>query len=176
MTVLRSIYKQLAQLVEEKLLIIPTLLLKYIWLIDRVLLSHRLSPAQLYVDPSGTLLTSIGNTRNSVPGAARSPVCLCAFWVAWRKHRPEAQWLSLYFGVGAVQLCTPLLLPRNRQIYEHNEAALFMDHSGMLVMLPFDLRVSRDAAPLKNPLPDAPLQGRDVEEITNQSKSSVRVQ
>lgn len=82
MTVLRSIYKQLAQLVEEKLLIIPTLLLKYIWLIDRVLLSHRLSPAQLYVDPSGTLLTSIGNTRNSVPGAARSPVCLCAFWVA----------------------------------------------------------------------------------------------
>ncbi|KAK1338915.1 hypothetical protein QTO34_019583 [Cnephaeus nilssonii] len=42
---------------------------------------------------------------------------------------------------GAVQLCTPLLLPRNRQIYEHNEAALFMDHSGMLVMLPFDLRV-----------------------------------
>ncbi|KAF6351176.1 eukaryotic translation initiation factor 2 alpha kinase 4 [Rhinolophus ferrumequinum] len=42
---------------------------------------------------------------------------------------------------GAVQLCTPLLLPRNRQIYEHNEAALFMDHSGMLVTLPFDLRV-----------------------------------
>ncbi|XP_045387205.1 eIF-2-alpha kinase GCN2 isoform X6 [Lemur catta] len=42
---------------------------------------------------------------------------------------------------GAIQLCTPLLLPRNRQIYEHNEAALFMDHSGMLVMLPFDLRV-----------------------------------
>ncbi|XP_035887538.1 eIF-2-alpha kinase GCN2 isoform X3 [Phyllostomus discolor] len=42
---------------------------------------------------------------------------------------------------GAVQLCTPLLLPRNRQTYEHNEAALFMDHSGMLVMLPFDLRV-----------------------------------
>ncbi|PNI94273.1 EIF2AK4 isoform 5 [Pan troglodytes] len=42
---------------------------------------------------------------------------------------------------GAVQLCTPLLLPRNRQIYEHNEAALFMDHSGMLVMLPFDLRI-----------------------------------
>ncbi|XP_074184019.1 eIF-2-alpha kinase GCN2 isoform X3 [Rhinolophus sinicus] len=42
---------------------------------------------------------------------------------------------------GAVQLSTPLLLPRNRQIYEHNEAALFMDHSGMLVTLPFDLRV-----------------------------------
>ncbi|XP_027278017.1 eIF-2-alpha kinase GCN2 isoform X4 [Cricetulus griseus] len=42
---------------------------------------------------------------------------------------------------GAVQLSTPLLLPRNKQIYEHNEAAVFMDHSGMLVMLPFDLRV-----------------------------------
>ncbi|XP_047592168.1 eIF-2-alpha kinase GCN2 isoform X1 [Lutra lutra] len=42
---------------------------------------------------------------------------------------------------GAVQLCTPLLLPQNRQIYEHNEAALFVDHSGMLVMLPFDLRI-----------------------------------
>nr|XP_004660829.2 eIF-2-alpha kinase GCN2 [Jaculus jaculus] len=42
---------------------------------------------------------------------------------------------------GAVQLCTPLLLPRNRQIYEHNEAAVFVDPSGMLVMLPFDLRV-----------------------------------
>ncbi|XP_006883089.1 PREDICTED: eukaryotic translation initiation factor 2-alpha kinase 4 [Elephantulus edwardii] len=42
---------------------------------------------------------------------------------------------------GAVELCTPLLLPQNKQVYEHNEAALFMDHSGMLVMLPFDLRV-----------------------------------
>ncbi|KAM6202509.1 eIF-2-alpha kinase GCN2 [Rhynchocyon petersi] len=42
---------------------------------------------------------------------------------------------------GAVELCTPLLLPQNKQMYEHNEAAIFMDHSGMLVMLPFDLRV-----------------------------------
>lgn len=42
---------------------------------------------------------------------------------------------------GAVHLCAPLLLPQNRQIYEHNEAAMFMDHSGMLVMLPFDLRI-----------------------------------
>uniref|UniRef100_A0A5F8HFI8 eIF-2-alpha kinase GCN2 n=1 Tax=Monodelphis domestica TaxID=13616 RepID=A0A5F8HFI8_MONDO len=42
---------------------------------------------------------------------------------------------------GAVELYTPLLLPRNRQTYEHNEAALFMDHSGMLVMLPYDLRI-----------------------------------
>uniref|UniRef100_A0A8C0CMP9 non-specific serine/threonine protein kinase n=1 Tax=Balaenoptera musculus TaxID=9771 RepID=A0A8C0CMP9_BALMU len=54
-------------------------------------------------------------------------------------HKRVDYFFSL--GVGAVQLCTPLLLPRNRQIYEHNEAALFMDHSGMLVMLPFDLRV-----------------------------------
>ncbi|EGW04299.1 Eukaryotic translation initiation factor 2-alpha kinase 4 [Cricetulus griseus] len=44
---------------------------------------------------------------------------------------------------GAVQLSTPLLLPRNKQIYEHNEAAVFMDHSGMLVMLPFDLRTEK---------------------------------
>ncbi|XP_028933853.1 eIF-2-alpha kinase GCN2 isoform X1 [Ornithorhynchus anatinus] len=42
---------------------------------------------------------------------------------------------------GAVELPTPLLLPRNRQIYEHNEAALFMDPSGTLVMLPYDLRI-----------------------------------
>ncbi|XP_031807936.1 eIF-2-alpha kinase GCN2 isoform X2 [Sarcophilus harrisii] len=42
---------------------------------------------------------------------------------------------------GAVELYTPLLLPRNKQMYEHNEAALFMDHSGMLVMLPYDLRI-----------------------------------
>ncbi|XP_075388029.1 eIF-2-alpha kinase GCN2 [Tenrec ecaudatus] len=42
---------------------------------------------------------------------------------------------------GAVEVCTPLLLPRNRLMYEHNEAAFFMDHSGMLVMLPFDLRI-----------------------------------
>lgn len=37
---------------------------------------------------------------------------------------------------------TPLLMPRNRKLYEHNEASYLMDHSGMLVMLPYDLRVS----------------------------------
>lgn len=43
---------------------------------------------------------------------------------------------------GAIKLPTPLLMPRNRKLYEHNEASYFMDHSGMLVMLPYDLRVS----------------------------------
>lgn len=37
---------------------------------------------------------------------------------------------------------TPLLMPRNRKLYEHNEASYLMDHCGMLVMLPYDLRVS----------------------------------
>ncbi|XP_026643675.1 eIF-2-alpha kinase GCN2 isoform X2 [Microtus ochrogaster] len=55
---------------------------------------------------------------------------------------------------GAVQLCTPLLLPRNRQIYEHNEAAVFMDHSGMLVMLPFDLRVPFARYVARNNIPN----------------------
>ncbi|XP_042543483.1 eIF-2-alpha kinase GCN2 isoform X1 [Dipodomys spectabilis] len=57
-----------------------------------------------------------------------------------QQHVCEAV-IRIFKRHGAVQLCTPLLLPRNRQIYEHNEAAVFMDHSGMLVMLPFDLRV-----------------------------------
>ncbi|TSO67491.1 eIF-2-alpha kinase GCN2 [Bagarius yarrelli] len=43
---------------------------------------------------------------------------------------------------GAVRLQTPLLLPRNRKLYEGCEVACFMDHSGMLVTLPYDLRVS----------------------------------
>ncbi|XP_072314052.1 eIF-2-alpha kinase GCN2 [Eucyclogobius newberryi] len=43
---------------------------------------------------------------------------------------------------GAVRLQTPLLLPRNRKLYEGGELACFMDHSGMLVTLPFDLRMA----------------------------------
>lgn len=43
---------------------------------------------------------------------------------------------------GAVRLQTPLLLPRNRKLYDGSEPACFMDHSGMLVTLPYDLRVS----------------------------------
>ncbi|NWU95052.1 E2AK4 kinase, partial [Upupa epops] len=42
---------------------------------------------------------------------------------------------------GAVNLHTPLLMPRNKKLYEHSEASYFMDHSGMLVMLPYDLRI-----------------------------------
>ncbi|TRY83546.1 hypothetical protein DNTS_016256 [Danionella cerebrum] len=42
---------------------------------------------------------------------------------------------------GAVRLQTPLLLPRNRRLYEGCETACFMDHSGMLVSLPYDLRM-----------------------------------
>uniref|UniRef100_A0A8B9VFE5 eIF-2-alpha kinase GCN2 n=1 Tax=Anas zonorhyncha TaxID=75864 RepID=A0A8B9VFE5_9AVES len=42
---------------------------------------------------------------------------------------------------GAIKLHTPLLMPRNKKLYEHNEASYFMDHSGMLVMLPYDLRI-----------------------------------
>uniref|UniRef100_A0A8D2L6M6 eIF-2-alpha kinase GCN2 n=1 Tax=Varanus komodoensis TaxID=61221 RepID=A0A8D2L6M6_VARKO len=42
---------------------------------------------------------------------------------------------------GAIKLHTPLLLPRNRKLYEYSEASYLMDHSGMLVMLPYDLRV-----------------------------------
>ncbi|XP_010572499.1 PREDICTED: eukaryotic translation initiation factor 2-alpha kinase 4 isoform X3 [Haliaeetus leucocephalus] len=43
---------------------------------------------------------------------------------------------------GAIKLHTPLLMPRNKKLYEHNEASYFMDQSGMLVMLPYDLRIS----------------------------------
>ncbi|XP_030069540.1 eIF-2-alpha kinase GCN2 [Microcaecilia unicolor] len=42
---------------------------------------------------------------------------------------------------GAVKLHTPLLMPQNRKLYENNEAACFMDHSGMLAILPYDLRI-----------------------------------
>uniref|UniRef100_A0A674EFX9 non-specific serine/threonine protein kinase n=1 Tax=Salmo trutta TaxID=8032 RepID=A0A674EFX9_SALTR len=43
---------------------------------------------------------------------------------------------------GAVRLQTPLLLPRNRKLYEGSEPACLMDHSGMLVTLPYDLRIA----------------------------------
>ncbi|XP_073683302.1 eIF-2-alpha kinase GCN2 isoform X1 [Garra rufa] len=43
---------------------------------------------------------------------------------------------------GAVRLQTPLLLPRNKRLYEGCETACFMDHSGMLVSLPYDLRLA----------------------------------
>uniref|UniRef100_H3DJ97 eIF-2-alpha kinase GCN2 n=1 Tax=Tetraodon nigroviridis TaxID=99883 RepID=H3DJ97_TETNG len=43
---------------------------------------------------------------------------------------------------GAVRLQTPLLFPRNRKLYEGSELACFMDHSGMLVTLPYDLRMA----------------------------------
>ncbi|XP_067310946.1 eIF-2-alpha kinase GCN2 isoform X2 [Pseudorasbora parva] len=43
---------------------------------------------------------------------------------------------------GAVRLQTPLLLPRNRRLYDGCETACFMDHSGMLVSLPYDLRLA----------------------------------
>lgn len=46
------------------------------------------------------------------------------------------------FSTGAVRLQTPLLFPRNRKLYDGCEPACFMDHSGMLVTLPYDLRVS----------------------------------
>ncbi len=49
--------------------------------------------------------------------------------------------LSCLSVSGAVRLQTPLLLPRNRRLYEGCETACFMDHSGMLVSLPYDLRV-----------------------------------
>uniref|UniRef100_A0A3P8UA83 non-specific serine/threonine protein kinase n=2 Tax=Cynoglossus semilaevis TaxID=244447 RepID=A0A3P8UA83_CYNSE len=42
---------------------------------------------------------------------------------------------------GAVRLQTPLLLPRNRKLYDGSELACFMDHSGMLITLPYDLRM-----------------------------------
>uniref|UniRef100_A0A3B3VZ75 Eukaryotic translation initiation factor 2 alpha kinase 4 n=1 Tax=Poecilia latipinna TaxID=48699 RepID=A0A3B3VZ75_9TELE len=42
---------------------------------------------------------------------------------------------------GAVRLHTPLLLPRNRKLCDSSELACFMDHSGMLVTLPHDLRM-----------------------------------
>ncbi|XP_072896472.1 eIF-2-alpha kinase GCN2 isoform X3 [Hemitrygon akajei] len=42
---------------------------------------------------------------------------------------------------GATCVNTPLLMPKNKKLYETSEGALFMDHSGMLVTLPQDLRV-----------------------------------
>ncbi|KAM9294477.1 eIF-2-alpha kinase GCN2 [Gastrophryne carolinensis] len=42
---------------------------------------------------------------------------------------------------GAVKLCTPLLMPRSKMVSESGESACFMDHSGMLVTLPYNLRI-----------------------------------
>ncbi|GCB64856.1 hypothetical protein scyTo_0007595 [Scyliorhinus torazame] len=42
---------------------------------------------------------------------------------------------------GATWLHTPLFMPKNKKLYDGSEGTYFMDHSGMLVMLPHDLRV-----------------------------------
>ncbi|XP_071971670.1 eIF-2-alpha kinase GCN2 [Engystomops pustulosus] len=42
---------------------------------------------------------------------------------------------------GAVKLHTPLLMPRSKMVSESGESACFMDHSGMLVTLPYNLRI-----------------------------------
>ncbi|XP_075700939.1 eIF-2-alpha kinase GCN2 [Rhinoderma darwinii] len=42
---------------------------------------------------------------------------------------------------GAVKLHTPLLMPRSKMLSESGESACFMDHSGMLVTLPYNLRI-----------------------------------
>ncbi|XP_069805536.1 eIF-2-alpha kinase GCN2 isoform X1 [Dendropsophus ebraccatus] len=42
---------------------------------------------------------------------------------------------------GAVKLHTPLLMPRSKMMSESGESACFMDHSGMLVTLPYNLRI-----------------------------------
>ncbi|MFT7802001.1 eIF-2-alpha kinase GCN2 isoform X1 [Arapaima gigas] len=43
---------------------------------------------------------------------------------------------------GAVRLQTPIFMPKNKTLYDGSELACFMDHSGMLVTLPYDLRVA----------------------------------
>lgn len=48
--------------------------------------------------------------------------------------------LTVFF-LGAVKLHTPLLMPRSKMASESGESACFMDHSGMLVTLPYNLRV-----------------------------------
>uniref|UniRef100_H2ZTP2 Eukaryotic translation initiation factor 2 alpha kinase 4 n=1 Tax=Latimeria chalumnae TaxID=7897 RepID=H2ZTP2_LATCH len=55
---------------------------------------------------------------------------------------------------GAIKLQTPLLMPKNKKLYENNEVAYFMDHSGMLVMLPYDLRVPFARFVAKNKVTD----------------------
>nr|DBA14331.1 TPA: hypothetical protein GDO54_005319 [Pyxicephalus adspersus] len=42
---------------------------------------------------------------------------------------------------GAVKLHTPLLMPRSKTVSESGESACFMDHNGMLVTLPYNLRI-----------------------------------
>uniref|UniRef100_A0AAX7TPV7 eIF-2-alpha kinase GCN2 n=1 Tax=Astatotilapia calliptera TaxID=8154 RepID=A0AAX7TPV7_ASTCA len=49
------------------------------------------------------------------------------------------KWILFYC---AVRVQTPLFLPRNRKLYDGIELACFMDHSGMLVTLPYDLRIA----------------------------------
>uniref|UniRef100_A0A3B3RDK5 non-specific serine/threonine protein kinase n=1 Tax=Paramormyrops kingsleyae TaxID=1676925 RepID=A0A3B3RDK5_9TELE len=43
---------------------------------------------------------------------------------------------------GAVRFQTPLLMPKSKALYEGSDLACFMDHSGMLVTLPYDLRLA----------------------------------
>uniref|UniRef100_A0A3B4ES37 Eukaryotic translation initiation factor 2 alpha kinase 4 n=1 Tax=Pundamilia nyererei TaxID=303518 RepID=A0A3B4ES37_9CICH len=50
--------------------------------------------------------------------------------------------ITRIFKKHAVRVQTPLFLPRNRKLYDGIELACFMDHSGMLVTLPYDLRIA----------------------------------
>ena len=43
---------------------------------------------------------------------------------------------------GAIKLNTPLLIPRPKMFENVDQYACLMDHSGRLIGLPFDLRVS----------------------------------
>ncbi|XP_075470288.1 eIF-2-alpha kinase GCN2 isoform X3 [Ascaphus truei] len=85
--------------------------------------SQRISPAMDYTYDSDIFKGSFSNRSARIHHHVCETVCRI-----FKEH-------------GAVKLHTPLLMPRSKTVSDSSEAASFMDHSGMLVTLPYNLRI-----------------------------------
>ncbi|XP_066464517.1 eIF-2-alpha kinase GCN2 isoform X2 [Eleutherodactylus coqui] len=87
------------------------------------ILSQRISPAMDYTYDSDIFKGSFSVRSARIHHHVCETVCR-----VFKRH-------------GAVKLHTPLLMPRSKMVSESGESACFMDHSGMLVTLPYNLRI-----------------------------------
>ncbi|KAM8920871.1 eIF-2-alpha kinase GCN2 [Pelodytes ibericus] len=85
--------------------------------------NQRISPAMDYTYDSDILKGSFSTRLARIHHHVCETVCR-----VFKRH-------------GAVKFHTPLLMPRNKTLLDGGESACFMDHSGMLVTLPYSLRI-----------------------------------
>ncbi|XP_072120701.1 eIF-2-alpha kinase GCN2 isoform X3 [Mobula birostris] len=87
------------------------------------LFSQRITPGMDFTYDSDVYKNNFSVQHNMVQEFVRETVCRI-----FKRH-------------GATYVNTPLIMPKNKKLYESSEGVHFMDHSGMLVMLPLNLRV-----------------------------------